>query len=344
MNAQELLQEARVTCALDADLAPFSRVGSLPERIGDRLIMAPMAGVSDAAWRMLARAGGAAYAYTEMVSVAGLHYKSDKTWELLIPKEPEPDVAVQLFGSVPEQFREAAAAVVGRLGERLILIDVNMACPVPKVTRSGAGSALMETPDIAQDIIRATLAGVEDAHACVPVTAKIRRGYQMGQESAPDFARALDEAGVAAIAVHGRFAKQFYRDQADWSSIKRVVEATSVPVIGSGDVYAHEDAGRMRAETGCAAVMVARGSYGNPWIFKGMVPTPRQRVNGFATHVRLLEATGAHMARARSLAGFYLKGMPHAAALRQEAMTCNTTKDYLDLAERVLERVGLLDA
>jgi tRNA-dihydrouridine synthase len=166
----------------------------------------------------------------------------------------------------------------------------------------------------------------------------------MGQESAPDFARALDEAGVAAIAVHGRFAKQFYRDQADWSSIKRVVEATSLPVIGSGDVYTHEDADRMRAETGCAAVMVARGSYGNPWIFKGMVPTPEQRINAFATHVRLLEATGAHMARARSLAGFYLKGMPHAAALRQEAMTCNTTKDYLDLGERVLERVGQLDA
>ena len=305
MNAQELLQEARVTCALDADLAPFSRVGTLTERIGKRLIMAPMAGVSDAAWRMLARAGGAAYAYTEMVSVAGLHYKSDKTWDLLIPKAPEPDVAVQLFGSVPEQFREAAAAVVGRLGEKLILIDVNMACPVPKVTRSGAGSALMETPEVAQDIIRATLAGVEDAGACIPVTAKIRRGYQMGQESAPDFARALDVAGVTAIAVHGRFAKQFYRDQADWSSIKRVVEATSLPVIGSGDVYTHEDADRMRVETGCAAVMVARGSYGNPWIFKGM---------------------------------------PHAAALRQEAMTCNTTKDYLDLAERVLERVGQLDA
>ena len=340
-SCRELFRTYAADCALAEAPVPFPREGSLAERLRDRpLIMAPMAGVSDAAWRMVARSGGAALAYSEMVSVAGLHFGSEKTWELVEPRGLEPDVAVQLFGSVPEQFREAAAAVAARLGSRLVLVDINMACPVPKVTRSGAGAALLDEPGRAAEIVAATRLGLADAGAEVPVTAKIRQGRRMGEEVAAEFARALEAAGADAVAVHGRFAQQLYQGTADWGAIARVVEATTIPVIGSGDVFSHDDARAMLDATGCAAVMVARGSYGNPWVFSGHVPTCAERLACLRLHVRLLEATGAHMARARSLAGFYLKGMPHAAAWRQKAMECHTTADYLALADAVCERAG----
>ena len=311
------------------EIAPFS----LDRLARNPLLMAPMAGVSDAAYRIMARSHGAVLAYSEMVSVAGLHYGSDKTWELAEPHEAEPDLAVQLFGSEPTQFREAARSVAQRLGSKLTLIDVNMACPVPKVTKGGAGSALLDDPGRAADIVRACRAGLEDARSGVPITVKIRRGRRMGEEVAPAFAEAMVAAGACAIAVHGRYANQLYRGDADWGCIRRVAEAVGAAVIGSGDVYTHEDARRMREETGCSAVMVARGTYGNPWVFSGARPTSRERLDAFCTHVRLLDATGAHMARARSLAGWYLKGMPHAAAWRGRAMGCVSARDFLELAD-----------
>ena len=309
--------------------------------------MAPMAGVSDAAYRLMARAGGAALAYTEMVSVAGIHYGGDKTWKLVVPDGAEPDVAVQLFGSDPEQFREAAAAVGERLGDRLALLDVNMACPVPKVTRKGEGSALLDDPARAAAIVRAC-----KAESSVPVTVKIRVGRTSDRPVAPEFARAMAAAGAAAVAVHGRSAAQLYHGEADWSAIGRVVRAVDVPVIGSGDVLDARAAVAMRAQTGCAAVFVARGSYGNPWIFSDAAALARgaavpardldARLKAFECHVRLLEATGAHLARARSLAGWYLKGSPNASRLRNQAMSCVSARDFLGLVDtaRRSEDVG----
>lgn len=319
---------------------PFPREGSLAERLAAcPFLMAPMAGVSDGAYRLMARAGGAALGYSEMVSVAGLHYGGVKTWELVLPHEGEPDIAVQLFGSKPEQFRDAAAAVCERVGERLALIDINMACPVPKVTKKGEGSALLDEPALAADIVRACA-----TEATVPVTVKIRSARRTGDaEVAPDFARAMEQAGAAAVAVHGRTASQLYRGEADWGVVRRVVEAVAIPVIGSGDVRCAADAARMLQETGATAVMVARGTYGNPWVFgqaasllageQAFVPSMEQRLAAFACHVRLLDATGAHLARARSLAGWYLRGMPHAAQWRERAMHCKSTEDYLALVE-----------
>lgn len=334
----DVLRRYAEASGLGCELVPFSQGRTLRERFAaNPLLMAPMAGVSDAAYRMMARAGGAALAYSEMVSVAGLHYGSAKTWELVLPQDPEPDIAVQLFGSDPEQFREAVAAVSERVGKRLALIDINMACPVPKVTKNGAGSALLDDNEVAASIVRACV-----AESGVPVTAKIRRGRRMGEEVAPEFARVLADAGAAGIAVHGRFANQLYRGEADWSCVRRVVEAVDVPVIGSGDVLSHDDAFRMRERTGCAAVMVARGSYGNPWVFGAAVPTREQRLAAFACHVRLLQATGAHLARARSLAGWYLRGMPHAAAWRNRAMGCRSVADYLALADELSEQEDAL--
>lgn len=312
----------------------------------ERFLMAPMAGVSDAAYRTMARAGGAALAYTEMVSCAGLHYGGEKTWELVDPAETEPDIAVQLFGSKPELFREAAASVFERLRDRLALIDINMACPVPKVTKKGEGSALLDNPELAASLVRAC---IEGSGAQVPVTVKIRRGRRMGEEVAPEFARAMEAAGASAIAVHGRFANQLYHGEADWGCVSRVAKAVSVPVIGSGDVSSAQAAARMLAETGASAVMIARGSYGNPWIFRdaaalrlGKKPEPHdahEKIAAFRCHVRLLAATGANLKRARSLAGWYLRGIPEAARLRGMAVTCLSLEDYLavaDEAERML--------
>lgn len=340
----DILAAYALQTGLAARIEPFPRAGSLRTRLAARpFLMAPMAGVSDAAYRMMARAGGASLAYSEMVSVAGLHYGGAKTWELVVPHDPEPDIAVQLFGSDPEQFREAAALVAARLGERLVLVDINMACPVPKVTRKGEGSALLDDPVRAASIVRACVDEVG-----VPVTVKIRSARRTGEpEVAPDFARAMEQAGAAAVAVHGRTASQLYRGEADWGVVRRVVDAVEIPVIGSGDVRSSADAVRMLRETGADAVMVARGTYGNPWVFAGALgllrgeeahePTVGERLAAFACHVRLLDATGAHLARARSLAGWYLRGLPHAAQWRERAMHCRTTEEYLQLVEMLGE-------
>jgi nifR3 family TIM-barrel protein len=310
--------------------------------------MAPMAGVSDAAWRIMARAGGAAIAYSEMVSVAGIHYGGDKTWELVMPHDPEPDLAVQLFGSDPAQFREAAEQVILRLGPKLALIDVNMACPVPKVVRKGEGSALMCDPSRASRIIEACRAGIE-AGACqvglppVPVSCKIRRGFRTGEELAPVFARQMQEAGAQAIALHGRFADQLYRGKADWSVLARVANDLFIPVIASGDVSDASAAAAALADTGARAAMIARGTYGNPWVFAdaarvraGCEPPERpfaQRLAAFKLHVRLMDAVGTHIARARSLAGWYFRGIPDAAAWRDRAMHGTSLEDFIQLAD-----------
>jgi tRNA-dihydrouridine synthase B len=341
----ELLGRYAEGALLSPKAEPFPREGSLGERLeANPFLMAPMAGVTDSAYRTMARAGGAALAYTEMVSVAGIHYAGEKTWDLVLPGDAEPDIAVQLFGSKPEQFREASAQVSERLGDRLALIDVNMACPVPKVTRKGEGSALLDDPALAADIARAVLAETD-----VPVTCKIRRGRRAGEEVAPEFARALEQAGVSAVAVHGRTAAQLYRGQADWGVVSRVAQAVDIPVIGSGDIRGPVEAARMLEQTGAAAVMVARGSYGDPWVFHGArtllaggewhMPGIATRIHAFELHVRLLAATGAHLARARNLAGWYLKGAPHASVWRDRAMHCVTLDDYVELAREALDLV-----
>ncbi len=310
-------------------------------------LMAPMAGVTNACWRMLARSGGAALAYSEMVSVAGLHYASDKTWKLVLPEEGEPDVAVQLFGSKPEQFYEAAAAIYQRLGEKLALIDINMACPVPKVTRKGEGSALLDDPQRAVRIVSACIRGVKDQ---VPVTVKMRIGRTPDKIVAPSFAAALQEAGVSALAVHGRVASQMYRGVSCMKAIASVVKAVEVPIIASGDVLSEEAAYKVQKATQARAVFFARGSYGDPWIFARSAALRRgevmqkasiwQRLDCFELHVRMLQATNAHLARARSLAGWYLKGVSGASRLRSEAFSCTTLNDYLVFCERVREALS----
>lgn len=305
-------------------------------------LMAPMAGVTDAAYRMMMRRHGARLAYSEMVSVAGLAYASERTWELVLPADDEPTIAVQLFGSKPDQFAGAVEAVEERVGNKLALIDINMACPARKVITKGEGSALMENPALAAEIVKAAV-----SHAHVPVTAKIRIGFATGDRVAPAFAEMLEDAGAAAIAVHGRSAKQLYTGTADWSIIDEVAARVQVPVVGSGDVYTAKDAVRMLNETAASAVFVARGTYGNPWIFEDAqalafegTPVPqrayRERLDALREHLTLThELVPRAMARARTYATWYLKGMPHAAAWRGRVVQCDTYEDFMALVDEI---------
>ena len=238
-----------------------------------------------------------------MVSCAGLHYGGNGSWELTECAEGEPDLAVQLFGTRPELFREAAEGVAERLGTRLVLIDINMACPVPRVTnKKGEGAALMETPELAESLVSACVEAL--APDDVPVTVKIRRGRRDGCELAPEFARRMEAAGAReAVAVHGRYATQFYHGEAELRTRSDESPTRSrSPSSAAGDVRDAREAARMLSETGARAVMVARGSHGNPWVFRqakdilaGMEPlTPGlvTRIEAFECHMRLLAATG----------------------------------------------------
>lgn len=349
MTTAELLERYALAAGLLPNVIPFSSTGSLRERLlVNPYLQAPMAGVSDGAYRLMMRAGGASLAYTEMVSVNGLHYGSDKTWDLLLPDEAEPDIAVQLFGSDPALFAEAASAVAKRLGSRLSLIDINMACPVSKVVRHGAGSALLDDPMRATAIVGACISAL---HGRLPVTVKMRMGRRAGEDTAVSFAQLLASAGVSAITIHGRTATQLYTGIASWEVVSNVVNAVKVPVIGSGDICDADAAHTMRKKTSASAVMVARGGYGTPWIFTNAhrldvgraekTPSIDQRLMALECHLRLLSATGAHLARGRSLCGWYLRGLPHAAKWRNEAMACCSLDDYLRLFDKLRVRAGV---
>ena len=304
-------------------------------------LLAPMAGVTDAAYRIMCRRRGARLAYSEMVSVAGLAYASNKTWRLVLPEDEEPQICVQLFGSKPEQFASAVEAVQERVGDKLTLIDINMACPARKVITKGEGSALMETPELAEEIVRACVGA-----ARVPVTVKMRTAFRSGERTAPELARRLEAAGVSAVAVHGRTAKQLYTGSADWSVIDEVARAVDVPVIGSGDVFDAEAAARMLRETAASGVFIARGTYGNPWIFADALacareglPAPQhdalERLDALREHLGLVHRYLPFMARARTFATWYLKGMPHAAAWRGRVVQCTTYDEFMELVDEI---------
>lgn len=308
--------------------------------MGNRALLAPMAGVTEKTYRSMAKDHGASLTYTEMVSATGLSYGSQATWELIEPSENEDRLAVQLFGHDPQVMAEQARAVQRRLGSRLFLIDVNMACPVAKVTRKGEGSALLKDPGLAADIIRAMSQAVD-----VPVTAKIRTGQTNDHPVCVEFAQALEAAGAAAIAVHGRSVGQAYRGESNTDLIGQVARAVDVPVIGSGDVFSPAAAKRL-IDLGCSAVFVARGSYGDPWIFTRInaylsdrtelpLPTTQERLDAARVHLARAAACGVHMGRMRKVVAWYLKGTPEAAYWRGEIMKCGSVEDFHVVLDRI---------
>jgi tRNA-dihydrouridine synthase B len=292
-----------------------------------RVLLAPMAGVTEAPFRGICKRMGAALTYTEMVSVTGLHYNpySRASVELLRFDPAETPAAVQIFGADPKVMAEQAAALIDRLADEVALFDINMGCPVTKVVAKGEGSALMQRPERAAEIV----AAVVDAVGPIPVTVKFRKGWDAGSANAAEFARRIEAAGAAAIAVHGRTRDQFYKGRADWNTIAQVKAAVDVPVIGSGDVFSAGDVAMLIDQTGVDAVMVARGAQGNPWIFREANalletgsevarPTATERIEMAREHGRaLVEFGGEHaVIRMRKHVGWYVAEMPGATHVR----------------------------
>lgn len=304
-------------------------------KIGDivlssNFVLAPMAGVSDIGFRYLARKYGAGLTYTEMISVKALCFGNKRTFELLKLAPNESPSAVQLFGSDPEAFYNACK--IPEI-QGFDIIDINMGCPVRKVVARGEGSALMKTPTLASEIVRACIEG-----SGKPVTVKHRSGYE--SETAVEFAKVMEKSGVSAITVHGRTREQMYTGFSDRGVIKRVKEAVSVPVFGNGDVKTPEDAFSMISETGCDGVMLARGAVGNPSIFASLTgkSVDVDVYRDILTHIELNKLNTAD----ESIVGLmkahlmgYVKGRPGARDIRFVVGTAKTIEDIIDIAKRI---------
>jgi tRNA-dihydrouridine synthase B len=304
------------------------------------VVLGPMAGITEAPFRGICKRMGACLTYTEMVSAKGLHYNPDSAASkaLLTFSAEETPCGVQIFGSEPEIMADQAARIVSERDGDVALIDINMGCPMSKVTAKGEGAALMRTPELAASIVSRV------TESCgVPVTVKFRSGWDENARNAAEFARVMEAAGAVAIAVHGRTRAQFYRGRADWDVLAEVKSAVSVPVIGSGDVFSAADAKAMLEQTGVDVVMVARGAQGNPWIFREAAalierdvvlppPTAFERIDVAREHAHaLLEFGGEHTApRMRKHVGWYIHGMPGATRMRERV---NRIGSYAELDE-----------
>ena len=311
--------------------------------INGKAILAPMAGVTDRAFREICMGFGAAYCVSEMVSAKALTLRDRKSAELLTITESERPMAIQLFGSEPE-ILAAAAPIAERY--RPAAIDINMGCPAPKITGNHSGSALMKDPALCGRIVEAVVRATE-----LPVTVKIRKGWDDNSVTAVEVAKACEAAGASLIAVHGRTRAQMYAPPADWDIIARVREAVSIPVAGNGDIFCAADAMRMLERTGCDYVMVGRGALGNPWIFREInslyergcpvsPPGLYERLTVMHRHIeKLCEYKGEYsgMREARKHTAWYMKGLRGAARLRVLCGRLRTFDDLKLLLQAVLE-------
>ena len=312
--------------------------------IESKLALAPMAGVTDAAFRQICSELGAGYTVTELVSARALCYRDKKTAQLLRPFPGEHPFAAQIFGSDPACMAEAAQLALEISGADVI--DINMGCPVGKVVKNGDGCALMRDPDKAARIAEAVVRAVD-----VPVTAKMRRGWDKGSINAVELAKLLEQAGVSAVAVHGRTRMQMYGGEADWNTIRDVKQAVKIPVIANGDVFSAEAAVRILKFTGADMAMIGRGSFGNPWLFSqaaaalngSEIPALLPFAARWDTAVRQVELAAQYhgersaMLEARHHLCWYLKGVSHANYYKEKIVQL-TTLDELYALSRAVRR------
>lgn len=311
--------------------------------------LAPMAGVSDLAYRVIAKKMGASLTTAEMVSAKGLYYRNEKTKEMLKIAPDEHPMALQLFGSDPD-IMAWGAKIMEQAGPDFI--DINMGCPMQKVVKNGDGSALMKNIPLAEAVIRAMVKAVQ-----TPVTVKMRLGWSRDTLNAVELAQAAEEAGAAAITVHGRTREDFYTGKADWKEIQKVVDAVKIPVIGNGDVTDGKSAKNLMEETGCAAVAIGRAAWGNPWIFREVntyletgeiIPPPswEMRLQMARRHLHglcLEKGEYAAVREMRAHASRYFHGLPKATALRQEIMKETTEKGFNDVLDSYEKERGFFE-
>lgn len=305
----------------------------------DKIFLAPMAGITDLAFRTLCKEYGADLVVSEMVSSRGLHYKDKKTKELLMTNETEAPLIVQLFGNEPEVMAEAAR-MLEDMG--VLYLDINMGCPAPKIVKNGDGCSLMRDEALAGKVAESVVKAVK-----IPVSVKFRSGWDTDNINAVSFAKTMENAGVSAVTVHGRTKDQFYSGSADYNVIKSVREAVKIPVIANGDVVDAKSANEILSKTSCDSLMIGRGSMGNPFIFseikadfkgENRVFDIHDKKRALLRHIELMEEYKPEHIGApemRKHFAWYLKGIPHSNKLKAEAFTVKTYKEMRNLANKI---------
>ena len=312
----------------------------------NNIFLAPMAGVTDISFRGLCKEMGCGLVYTEMISAKALYYGSENTQTLLRIADEEKPVAVQIFGREPDIMAKICAEYLNNRDD-ICIIDINMGCPATKIVKNGEGSALMKEPKLAYNIVK-TIKKVSTK----PVTVKFRKGFDDDNINAVEFAKGMEQAGADAITIHGRTRKQMYQGSADWDIIKRIKDNISIPVIGNGDVFTPKDALRMKEMTNCDGIMIARGSQGNPWIFKQInnllkgeqvhEVLNKEKIEMCIRHYELaIKYDGEFKAirEMRKHASWYIKGLPGCTELRNKINTIDSSEQVIGILKKYKEKL-----